>query len=79
MFPNPVIDAAHINVELSRACRVNIGVTDMTGRSLSGIEKGMLPSGARQISIDCSGLSRGVYCMTITIDGQSYTRKLIRR
>ena len=77
-YPNPVNRSTQVNVNLGKPSKVNIEVTNMLGQKVMGLDKGVMTSGAHSISLDCSGLGRGFYCLTVNINGESFTNRMIK-
>ena len=70
MYPNPATDK--VFVESATTTEKVITVTSITGKVMTSIS-----SEDRMIEINTSNFSRGVYLITIEIDGQKATRKVI--
>lgn len=77
VYPNPVKDIVYVNVHLHASSVVSAEVTDMTGKVLSRADHGTLPAGSSRISADASGLTTGIYLLTLNIGGERYTRKMM--
>ncbi len=76
-FPNPVNGKTWFNVMLDKPAGVTIEVSDLTGRMIMHIDKGMVQAGAQKYDIDGNQLSPGVYFYTVKINNDSYTHKMI--
>jgi len=76
--PNPVKGSAHINISLERPAQVTLVVTDLLGQQVMTLNEGMLSSGARMVSFDCSSLKRGFYLLTVNINGEAFTQRIIK-
>lgn len=77
VYPNPVKDIVYVNVHLHASSVVSAEVTDMAGKVLSRADHGTLPAGSSRISADASGLTTGIYLLTLNIGGERYTRKMM--
>ncbi len=78
IFPNPVHSVAGINLSLASPGNVNLVVTDDAGRQVLHFDKGLMSQGPHRLTLDCAGLARGFYLVTITINGENFTQKMIK-
>jgi hypothetical protein len=70
VYPNPVNDVLNV----SGAEKANIKLTDLTGKTLyNGTGNGTVQQ------IDISGLSKGIYFVTISNDKKSITKKIVKK
>ncbi|HRY32363.1 MAG TPA: sialidase family protein [Bacteroidales bacterium] len=76
-IPNPVRHAASILVELDRPASLTATLTDVTGRIIQEHSYGTQTPGKHSIDIDCSRLSRGLYLLTFTVEGEKQSTRLL--
>jgi hypothetical protein len=76
-YPNPVRDFTSFKVYLAKSSKVTIDVLNVMGQTVMSMDKGMVNSGAQSYTIDCSGLTAGIYFYTVKINGESFTHKMI--
>jgi hypothetical protein len=76
LYPNPASD--HVNLEYSTHTdtKTRIQVADLTGRILVNRVQYSL-AGINKLSLNTSGLAKGVYILKITLDENTATRKFI--
>ena len=60
LFPNPVAEKANLCIIISRPQRVDARVIDNTGKKVNEF-RWNLPAGSASLSIDVSGLAKGIY------------------
>lgn len=79
IYPNPSTDVFNIEMQLQKPVREAIfTVTDIMGRTVETIKT--YESGATiQQSVDLSGKPFGLYTITIMLDGESTTRRIIKQ
>ncbi|HLW33552.1 MAG TPA: T9SS type A sorting domain-containing protein, partial [Aequorivita sp.] len=71
LWPNPVREVLNLQTPTEIGSDLRVTMTDMSGRSIPI----MLVNG----QIDMSGLSAGVYLVTMTSQGQSITKRVIKQ
>lgn len=79
IYPNPTTDVINFNLDLLAAAKISINLTDVNGKIVRQISEREASSGVSKISMDLTGLARGIYVATIRIDGASYTQKLVKQ
>jgi GEVED domain/Secretion system C-terminal sorting domain/SprB repeat len=78
MYPNPVLDALYIDVNVAEYEAASIKILDATGRTVKQIET-QLNIGANTISIDVKDLPKAVYQIILfTEKGINYTNQFIK-
>jgi hypothetical protein len=77
LYPNPVKDLAKVSVNLKQSADVSVELTNLVGQRVISQNKGNMNAGFQQFSIDASSLSSGVYFMTVRVNGQKFTQKMI--
>jgi hypothetical protein len=75
--PNPVKDVAKVTVNLKKDANVTVKVTNMLGQQVMSMNKGNMTSGSQQFILDASSLNSGVYFVTVLVNGEKYTQKMI--
>jgi hypothetical protein len=66
--PNPASDNVNVEFFLSSGGMAIVSLVDVTGRTVSTFDAGVLAAGTHQTSFDVTSLPAGTY--TITIRGQ---------
>lgn len=74
LLPNPSSVPVQVSVDLSASANLELNVYDTTGRIVTKVFSGQLPSGESRFSIE--GLSSGVYFMGIN-SGEIHTSRLM--
>jgi hypothetical protein len=77
VYPNPVKDIAKVSVNLKQSANVSVEVMNLVGQQVMSLNKGNMNAGSQQFSIDASSLTAGVYFITVKVNGQKFTKKLI--
>jgi hypothetical protein len=77
VFPNPFKGMTTVSVNLPKSGNVVIDVTNVVGQKIMSFEKTNVTAGKQQFTIDGSRLTSGVYFCTLTVNGNSYTQKMI--
>lgn len=77
VYPNPVKDVAKVSLNLKQNANVSVGLTNLVGQQILSLNKGNMTTGLQQFSIDASSLSSGVYFLTVRVNGQKFTQKMI--
>lgn len=75
-FPNPAQNELHINASLAAASDVTIELTDLSGRLVYSSDEGRQPEGELNRVIDLSGMSSGLYLLSIHT-GESVTTQRV--
>jgi hypothetical protein len=73
IFPNPANDKVYIN--FSKPCSGQICIEDLSGRVVQQFNL----SGSKGVEADIELLSPGMYLIRMSIDGQSLSKKIIKR
>jgi len=77
-YPNPAIDDASIDFELSRSGYVKLELCDVLGRSIDILAEGVYGTGKRSVHCDTRTLPNGIYFYKLeTSDGAVMTKRLI--
>lgn len=79
VYPNPFNSQAKLDFSLSRPGKVNITLSDLTGRNIIELVDGYIGSGAHQITINADnvGLSNGVYFIRCQTENASVMQKVL--
>lgn len=76
-YPNPFNGRTIINFNLVRDASVIVAVYDMLGRLVNTAHSGFLSAGQHNLAWPVNGsVKSGIYIYTITIDGQSVSKKM---
>ncbi|MDP4280778.1 MAG: T9SS type A sorting domain-containing protein [Bacteroidota bacterium] len=76
-FPNPFKGKTQVNINLQKATSVNVSVSSILGQQVSNVNYGVMSQGMHTLTINANDLNSGVYFYTVTMDGKSYTHKMI--
>lgn len=79
IYPNPFKGMTSLSVNLPKAGNVSVSVTNIVGQKIMNLDKGYVQAGKQVFTIDGSNLNSGVYFCTVTVDGKSYSEKIIVR
>ena len=77
--PNPIGDQFNITYRLEQSAEVTVGIYDFFGKQRIRVPAQKNKSGADQIvTIDSSSLPSGTYVVQMTINGQPYSKMVIK-
>lgn len=78
VYPNPSHGNTNIRINMPDANNARLEVIDMYGRTVKVLHDGAAISGEQEyVYTPESDLSNGMYVVRLTVDGQSFTRKLM--
>lgn len=77
LFPNPTNSATNLQFNLQAAKEVSIEMTNLIGQQVYVNNTGLLNPGNQSIEIPTNHLQSGIYLVSMSIDGETETRKLI--
>ena len=75
--PNPANNSTKIAYEIKNASKVSISISDITGRVILNIDKGLQNSGYYSEEIDLSKFAAGTYFYTLKAGDSQKTKKMI--
>jgi hypothetical protein len=78
VYPNPVKDLAKVSLNLKQNANVTVEVTNLVGQQVMSFNKGSMSAGNQTFSVDASQLSSGVYFVSVIVNGQKYTQKMVK-
>lgn len=76
-YPNPANDVLHVNYSLDNASAVNMNIMSIDGQVVRSEDLGMKLSGSNTETVDVSGLSAGVYFVTLQTESGITSRKIV--
>lgn len=76
-YPNPFTGATEIGVSLKKASSVSLKVNDLLGRQVLDIPAQSYAAGEIVIPVNAPTLTKGVYTYTVTVNGNSITKKMV--
>lgn len=68
IFPNPIVDIFKIEFSLPENSELSITITDVQGKLVKYLFKGMAIKGENIFSFDKSNLTQGIYFLNIQTD-----------
>ncbi len=78
VYPNPSAGQTNIRVNMPDAQNTKLEVLDMFGKTVSVLSEGASTAGEQTFTFTPNtDLSSGMYVVRLTVDGQSFTRKLM--
>ncbi|TXC81797.1 T9SS type A sorting domain-containing protein [Luteibaculum oceani] len=75
--PNPFNGVTEIAYNLETAGNVSFRVMDITGKIVENRASERMNAGKHVVSVDASNYNSGIYFYTLTVDGESITKKMI--
>lgn len=80
LYPNPAVNNANIEFNLTKNQHVAIEAFDLLGENVYSNNEGILSSGQHTLSINCASLKNGIYLVRlITDDGATIQKLVIQR
>ncbi len=81
LAPNPLTPETAVRLTLSRPTRVSVRIRDLLGRRVLADIEQTLTAGVHELPLGqrLGQPGAGIYVVTITLDGQPYTQKLLVR
>ncbi|MDA0310247.1 MAG: T9SS type A sorting domain-containing protein [Bacteroidetes bacterium] len=79
-YPNPVVDDFTVHIQLNASSKVEMKVFDIAGKEIATVDAGTLNAGANQLSFnaDALGMADGVYVLTLFVEGQPFSLRMLR-
>ncbi len=77
IFPNPSPDNIILRYAIPVSTEITLELIDISGRKLKKIYYGFVNSGVHEITLDCSGLSSGVYFVRLFGETTMVSKKFI--
>ena len=78
-YPNPFSGTTQIDFELVAGSDVTFEVTDISGRQVMELNKGMMPAGKHTIVLETRNFDAGIYFYTMKAGDFTKTRQLVIR
>ena len=78
-YPNPFSGNTRIDFELAGEAEVVVEVTDISGRQVMILNKGLMPAGKHTIDLDTGSLESGVYFYAMRAGSYIKTRRMVVR
>jgi hypothetical protein len=76
-YPNPFSKTSTVRVNLEEKANLKLVVTNIMGQQVMQIERGNVPAGMYDFTIEGSKLGNGIYFYTVYAGQESVTRKMI--
>lgn len=78
IFPNPTNgNFTTLSISLNNSAIVNVEIFNNLSQHIEDVFKGELQQGKNQLKVKTSNLSKGLYFVNISVDGEVITKKLI--
>ncbi len=77
IYPNPAINNAFVEVELSESTRLSINIYDLRGQVVRSIDKGIVNKGSYVFEVNSRDLAPGTYIIELRNERDSRTAKFI--
>jgi len=78
VYPNPVNDQLNVEFNLLENTHVLGEIFDVTGRKLTTLFENEFSLGTHRVDYNTSDLNAGVYFIKITLEGESFTKKVMK-
>jgi len=77
LYPNPASSMVQFNINLEEHASVQLNLLNVVGQTVKTMNYGQLNTGNHKLRVEVSELPVGLYYCTVSVDGQSATRKLV--
>lgn len=77
LYPNPVYNEANLVINANAAGSAVLRVYDLNGRLVMNRNLGFVAEGEQLYTIDCTGMTKGMYLINVIIGGHTSTAKMI--
>lgn len=77
LYPNPANNNAMLSFEIRSKSNVSIDIFDVLGNVIATNQLGALASDFHSVELNLSSLASGIYSVRLTVNNQSFTKKLI--
>ena len=71
IYPNPSKDYTNIALNLANSKDVNINIYNTLGKLVDGVNKGLMPAGSHNITLDVDHLVEGLYYIEINLGNET--------
>ena len=78
IYPNPTSSTSTVEFNLVNASEATISITDLSGKIVSERSLGQMSAGANATEINTTSFNAGIYYVTVSSNGSSVTKKLIK-
>ena len=78
VYPNPVNDQLNVEFNLLENTHVLGEIFDVTGRKVTTLFNSSYNLGTHRLDYNTSDLNSGVYFVKITLEGESFTKRVIK-
>ncbi len=75
--PNPFTSSTTISYSLPNATSLSIKLYDISGKVVTTLANGRYQAGASSVTLQASGLARGIYILKFESGSYNTTRKLV--
>jgi len=76
-YPNPFNPSTTIGFSLDNAAQVKLNVYDLRGALIATLVNNNIEAGYHSVNFNSNDAAAGVYLYTMTVNGQTYTRKMV--
>jgi type IX secretion system substrate protein len=79
IFPNPTNDFVNLAFNLSENVNIHLTIHNTNGQLINTIDQGKKTVGSYSYQIDLTNQENGTYFLTLKINGEKYTQKIIKQ
>lgn len=79
VYPNPFVGTTDIKFNLKGDAQVSAVVTDVAGRTVATVPASKMNAGEQTISIDGTNFVAGIYNVTLTVGGETMTKRIVKK
>ena len=78
IYPNPVTDAVNVEFTLQRNRQVKLQLYDELGKLVKRVKKDNYKIGTNKIQLEIGSLKSGIYFISLTFEGEVYTKQIVK-
>ena len=79
IYPNPFVGTTEIKFNLKADSQVSAVITDVAGRTVLTVPASKMSAGEQTISIDGTNFVAGIYNYTLTVGGETITKRIVKK
>jgi len=76
-YPNPASQSTSFTLKSEKPALVTVNIDNLLGQTIKHFDFGKIDKGNSLITLDLSGMTPGIYCLTVNAGGEKATRKMI--
>jgi hypothetical protein len=79
IYPNPVTHTVNVEFTLKTNSQVKLQLYDELGKLVKRIKKDNFTIGNNKIQLEIGNLKSGIYFVSLTIEGEVFTKQIVKK